>query len=117
MDQSSTLNRLTTETLEACLSQESLGPDADELRAFLNAADCDLVRMQFLAVASFLQNDQTDRKFRTLGDVKEFVASGQLDIERAVKVMQACIKFFMVGWHARGAIEDAEKLKGLVLTQ
>jgi hypothetical protein len=38
-------------------------------------------------------------------------------MERAIGVMQACTKFFMVGWHARGAVEDSETLKGIVRTQ
>jgi hypothetical protein len=37
-------------------------------------------------------------------------------MERALDVMQACIKFFIMGWHARGAIEDTEKLKQIVRT-
>jgi hypothetical protein len=52
----------------------------------------------------------------TLGDVESFVHAGKLDMERALDVMQACIKFFIMGWHARGAIEDTEKLKQIVRT-
>jgi hypothetical protein len=69
--------------------------------------------MQLFGVAAFLQ---TGRSFKTIGEVEDFFRSGELDMKRAVGVLQACAKFFMVGWHARGAIEDAETLKRMVPT-
>ena len=114
MDESISLERLTTEILQACLSREAAAVDSrEELRAFLKAADCDLIRMHLCGVAAALQ---TGRRFSTLGDVESFVHAGKLDMERALDVMQACIKFFIMGWHARGAIEDTEKLKQIVRT-
>ena len=112
MDENISLERLTTEILQACLSREAAASDhRQELRAFLKAADCDLIRMHLCGVAAALQ---TGRRFTTLRDAESFVRDGNLDIERALDVMQACIKFFIMGWHARGAIEDTEKLKQLV---
>ena len=114
MDDSISLNRLTTEILEACLSRQAVTTDGpEELQAFLKAADYDPIRMQFIGVAAFVQ---TGRVFQTLSDVEAFVDAGELDTKRAVEVLLACTKFFLVGWHARGALEDIEKLKQLVQT-
>jgi hypothetical protein len=114
MDDSISLNRLTTEILHACLSRESVATDTrEELRAFLKAADCDLIRMQFIKLAAYFQ---TGRVFDTLGDVEGFVGAGKLDVEHAVDIMLTCAKFFIVGWHARETIEDIEKLKQIVRT-
>jgi hypothetical protein len=114
MDESISLNHLTTEILEACLSREAVAADhREELRAFLKAADCDLIQMQFIALAARLQ---TGRVFTTTRDLQAFVGAGELDVDGALDVIQACIKFFIVGWHARGAIEDIEKLKRIVRT-
>src|SRR5262245_47443311 len=101
MDEGIRLQRLTTEILEACLSRESVTTDVEELRAFLKAADCSRIQMQLFGVAAYVQ---TGRAFETIGDVEAFVDAGNLDMKRAAEVVQACIKFFMVGWHARGAI-------------
>jgi len=114
MDDSISLNRLTTEILEACLSRQAADTEGrEELRAFLKAADCDLIRMQLMNVAACVQ---TGRTFNSLSDLEEFVDAGELDMERAVEVMLACTKFFIVGWHARGTIEDIDKLNQIVRT-
>src|SRR5262249_54986750 len=113
LDENTSLKRLTTEVLEACLSRESVTNDAEELRAFLDAANCFTIQMQLFGVAALLQ---TGRPFRTIGEIEAFFRSGKLDMERAAEVVQACMKFFMVGWHARGAVEDTETLKQIVRT-
>lgn len=114
MNETISLNRLTTEILEACLSREAVAADhREELLAFLKAADCDLIQMQFIALAARLQ---TGRAFPTISDLEAFVDAGKLDVDGALDVIQACIRFFIMGWHARGAIEDTEKLKQLVRT-
>jgi hypothetical protein len=113
MDESNSLQGLTTEILEASISRESVSSDVDELRAFLDAANCFTIQMQLFGVAAFLQ---TGRAFRTIGELEDFFRSGELDMTRAAEVLQACTKFFMVGWHARGAIEDIERLKRIVRT-
>jgi hypothetical protein len=114
MDDSISLNRLTTEILEASLSRQAVNTDGpEELEAFLKAADCNDIRMQFIGVAAYVQ---TGRIFHDLSDVAAFVDSGELDTKRAIEVLLACTKFFMVGWHARGALEDIEKLKQVVRT-
>jgi hypothetical protein len=104
---------LTTEVLEACISRESVTNDPEELRAFLDAANCFTIQLQLFGVAAVLQ---TGRAFKTIGEVEDFFHSGGLDMERAANVLQACMKFFMVGWHARGAIEDAETLRRMFRT-
>src|SRR5262245_45956570 len=112
MDDSISLNRLTSEILEACLSRQAAATDCrEELRAFLKAADCDVIRMQLMNVAACVQ---TGRTFDSLTDVEAFVNAGELDIDQALEVLLACSKFFIVGWHARGTVEDIEKLKQIV---
>jgi len=114
MDDSISLSRLTTEILEACLSRQAAATDGrEELRAFLKAADCDLIRMQLVSVAACVQ---TGRTFDSLTDVEAFLIAGELDIDQALEVLLACTKFFIVGWHARGTVEDIEKLKQIVRT-
>src|SRR5215813_750374 len=76
MDDSISLNRLTTEILGACLSREAVTADhREELQAFLNAADCDLIQMQFIELAARLQ---TGRIFPTLRDLEAFIGTGKL---------------------------------------
>jgi len=113
LDESISLHRLTVEILEACISRESHATDVEELQAFLKAADCDLIRLQLFGVAASLQTGQA---FDTLEDVETFVGAGKLDLKRAVNVVCACIRFFIIGWHARGAVEETETLKRLVGT-
>jgi len=112
MDNTISINGLTTEILAACLSKEAAAADArEELRAFLKAADCDQIRLQLIGVAAYVQ---TGRVFDSPGELESFLRDTELDLDRAVDALLACTKFFMMGWHARGAIEDTEKLKQLL---
>ena len=38
--------------------------------------------------------------------------SGKISEHQVQLVTQACRQFFFLGWHSRGAVEDAEKMKG-----
>lgn len=46
--------------------------------------------------------------------VQELAESGKLNAEFMFKISMVCEQFFWVGWHARGAIEDEDKLSGML---
>ena len=46
-------------------------------------------------------------------EMKRMAESGELDEEDMFRIAVVCNKFFWLGWHARGAIEDQDKLSGL----
>ena len=48
-----------------------------------------------------------------LAHAKELIESGAVNADLMFKISMTCEQFFWVGRHARGAVEDAEKLEGL----
>ena len=47
-------------------------------------------------------------------DVQQLAQSGVLSDERMRKVYTLAAMFFYTGWHARGALEDADELQKLM---
>ena len=46
-------------------------------------------------------------------ELQRLTQTGDLKVGHLFKIAAVLDQFFWVGWHARGAVEDAEKLTGL----
>jgi len=121
--------RLTSEIIEACLDrdvsemigrsdEEILEGDAwREISLFTDKVMAsERLRCELLAVVATLFGPEEARSDDSYSVVMErlqaLLKSGVVTDKKIEIVTQVCRQFFFVGWHSRGAIEDAEKMKG-----
>jgi hypothetical protein len=117
MDPEPSITKVTPEAIEAALSayHSEPGPPAgqlsDQTRIFANiVAESDELKGALLGIAGALRTDAQREDF-DLREVQRLGRFGKLNDEFLLKVAALCEQFFWVGWHARGAIDDAAKLR------
>ncbi len=123
MDDKGSIQKLTREILEACIDRDTVmftGKadeeviDSDlwkEVKLF-NAliATSDVACKEIHGVVS----DMFNAEVITAEQLQERFQSGNITNWDVEKVIQICRMFFFLGWHARGAVEESEKMEGLL---
>jgi hypothetical protein len=126
--------KLTQEIIEACISRnvaELVGRQPEEIAA----SDLQAEKMHFVSLlqtspilaghvqmaALFFYDHEWLSKNRLPGGglpgekvrqrVIELMESGVLTNDRRVGLIETCAIFLSIGWHARGAVEEAERLE------
>src|SRR5262245_51726910 len=121
-----TIEKLTPEIIEACMDREAveiLRPDEEilegdvwaEVQAFNTCVvSSEKIRIKFFDIARALYDPQAksdDTQATVYFSMKALVESGKLTDRQVAIIEQVCRSFFFHGWHARGAVEEAEQLK------
>ena len=110
--------RPTLEAIEAALSEYnrtlSVDPTTDELSDDVKLFWTILEQSKelqgtLMALAAELVSDRDPDEF-DLAHVQELMTSGKMNDDLMFKIGMTCEQFFWIGWHARGAAEDAEAL-------
>ena len=65
-----------------------------------------------LGLAGGMVTDGSAGEF-DLAQIQQAAKSGKLDADLMFKISMVCEQFFWVGWHARGAVEEAQQLEDL----
>jgi len=124
------IRKLTPEIIEACMDRDTaeiVGRNDEDILAgdvwgeielfekYVMASD--KIRGELFGIISALYDDQPTGSTKVSQLLKRYqglLAAGKVTAHHVQLVTQACRTFFFLGWHARGAIEDPEKVKELL---
>lgn len=110
------MKRPTAEAVEAALSayelpDEETGELSQDQQTFLTIVyNNETLKREMIQSAVFISGVEVPDSM----DWQALARSGILNEQLMLKVHMLCDLFFWVGWHARGAVEDAERMKGLL---
>jgi hypothetical protein len=128
VNEENSIRKLTPEIIEACMDRDTaeiIGRTDEDVLAgdvwgeielfekYVMASD--KIRGELFGIISALYDSQADgatKQSVLMKRFQELVGSGKVTEHQVQLVTQACRTFFFLGWHARGAIEDAEKMNG-----
>ena len=108
------IKRPTLESIEAALSayepiaDDRTGEFSDDTKTFLNFVfQNERLRLEFLGIVNAVGCPEGFDP----SDWQGLAKAGYVNPELMQKVMTVMDMFFWIGWHARGAIEEADQLK------
>ena len=112
--------RPTLEAVEAALSaykpiaDETTGELSEDTRTFVNLmVQNERLRHELIGTAAMVGCPEGSDPM----DWQRLGLAGHLNANLMHKIMMLCDMFFWVGWHARGAIDEAERLERMTGTE
>jgi hypothetical protein len=132
MDDEISVRKLSPEIIEACLDRDTaelMGRTDDEIlagdvwgeiEAFNKCVMAsERIRGGLFGIVSALYDPEVNENNNTdlsvlLERFQSMLRKGQVTEYHVHLVTQACRTFFWMGWHARGAVEDQDKLRNMI---